>query len=305
MTQLTTPKKDYLALYVLIAIGFSAVCWITGWLMARDGGYLMPIPANFFDLRASGYQNAEHRTIALIFYAAPFGPLVGALVAAAVEGGKDGVLKLWRKLSTWRVAGRIVLAVVVINLVVTLVPAILALISGIATADALFISVPLTGYLLLFGIQLLTSGLGEEVGWRGYMLPRLLARNNSEKTLWISGLIWAVWHYPFVIFLFLENMATLPLGQQVMMVIFSLAGFTMTIIGLGFIYVWLINNGGSVFWAVVYHALSNTLAIIFGGQALAAGPMAILPAIMPWVVVSIMQKRIGKESFLLPAVEVG
>ena len=85
MTQSTTPQKDHVWLYVLVAIGFSAVCWITGWLMARDSGYLMPIPANFFDLRASGYQNAEHRTIALIFYAAPFGPLVGALVAAAVE----------------------------------------------------------------------------------------------------------------------------------------------------------------------------------------------------------------------------
>ena len=301
MTQSMTPKKDYVWLYVLVAIGFSAVCWITGWLMAREGGYLMPIPANFFDLQASGYQDAEHRMIAMIFYAAPFGPLVGALVAAAVEGGKNGLAELWRKLSTWRVAGRIVLAVVLINLVVTLVPAMLALVSGIATADALFIAVPFTGYLLLFGVQLLTSGLGEEVGWRGYMLPRLLARNNNEKTLWISGLIWAVWHYPFVILLFLENMAALPVGQQVMMVLFSLAGFTMTIIGEGFIYAWLINNGGSVFWAVVYHALSNTLAIIFGGQALAAGPVTILTAIMPWIVVWVMQKRLGKESFLQAA----
>lgn len=304
MTQSTTPKKDYLWLYVLVAIGFSAVCWITGWLMARDGGYVMPIPANFFEMQASGYQNAEHRMIALIFQAATYGPLVGALVAAAVEGGKDGLAELWRKLSTWRVGGRIVSAVVFINLVVTLLPATLALISGIATADVLFLSVPFTSYLLLFGSQLLTSGLGEEVGWRGYMLPRLLARNNSEKTLWISGLIWAVWHYPFVIFLFLENTAGLPVGQQLMMVIFSLAGFTMTIIGQAFIYAWLINNGGSVFWAVVYHAFSNSLAVIFGVQALAAGPVAVLPAIMPWVVVWVMQKRLGKESFL-QAVEVG
>ena len=102
----------------------------------------MPIPANFFDLQASGYQNAEHRTIALIFQAATYGPLVGALVAVAVESGKDGLGALWRKLSTWRVAGRIVLAVVVINLVVTLVPTILAFVSGIATVDAMFIAVP-------------------------------------------------------------------------------------------------------------------------------------------------------------------
>jgi membrane protease YdiL (CAAX protease family) len=298
MTQLTTSKKDYVWLYVLVAIGFSAVCWITGWLMARDGGYVMPIPANFFEMQASGYQNAEHRMIALIFQAATYGPLIGALVAAVVESGRVGLTELWRKLSAWRVTGRIVLAVVVINLIVTLLPSLLAMISGIAAADALFITAPITGYLLLFGTQLLTSGLGEEVGWRGYMLPRLLARENSEKTLWISGLIWAAWHYPFVIFLFFENTAALPLGQQVMMVILSLAGFTMTIIGQAFIYAWLINNGGSVFWAVVYHALSNTLAIIFGGQALAAGPMAILPAIMPWIVVWVMQKRLGKESFL-------
>lgn len=304
MAKLTIPKRDYLWLYIMIAIGFSAVCWIAGWLMMHDGGYLMPIPAKFFEIQEQGYQNADHRTFALIFQAATFGPLVAALVAAAVESGKHGLAELWRKLSAWRVAGRIVLAVVVINLVVTLLPSLFALISGIATADELLLAVPFTGYLLLFGSQLLSSGLGEEIGWRGYMLPRLLARNNSEKTLWISGLIWAVWHYPFVILLFFENTAGLPVGQQVMMVIFSLAGFTMTIIGQAFIYAWLMNNGGSVFWAVIYHALSNTLAIILGGQALAAGPMAILPAIMPWIVVWVMQKRFGKESFL-HAVQVG
>jgi len=101
MTQLATRKKDYVWLYVVIAIGFSAVCWITGWLMARDGGYKMPIPANFFDLQASGYQNAEHRMIALIFQAATFGPLIGALVAAAAESGRVGLTELWRKLSAW------------------------------------------------------------------------------------------------------------------------------------------------------------------------------------------------------------
>ena len=45
-------------------------------------------------------------------------------------------------------------------------------------------------------LQLLTSGLGEEPGWRGYLLPRLQAQFTPVRSIWLLGLAWAVWHYP-------------------------------------------------------------------------------------------------------------
>ena len=153
-------------------------------------------------------------------------------------------------------------------------------------------------YVLLFVFQLLTSGLGEEVGWRGYLLPKLFERFKSNKAIWVSGLVWAIWHYPFVIFLFSSSMSDLSLAEKVPAILVSLAGFTMTIIGQGFIYAWLLKQTQSVFIAILYHAMGNTLATIFGVETLAAGPLVLLPALFPWVIVFILEKRFGKESFL-------
>jgi len=40
------------------------------------------------------------------------------------------------------------------------------------------------------------TALGEEIGWRGFLVPQLASVTSFTKTALISGLIWAVWHYP-------------------------------------------------------------------------------------------------------------
>jgi len=42
--------------------------------------------------------------------------------------------------------------------------------------------------------------LGEEIGWRGFLVPELYKNNSFLKTAMISGAIWALWHYPIIIF---------------------------------------------------------------------------------------------------------
>ena len=44
------------------------------------------------------------------------------------------------------------------------------------------------------------AGFGEEFGWRGYLLPRLLSdRNRAREVLSVIGIIWGVWHFPVVL----------------------------------------------------------------------------------------------------------
>jgi membrane protease YdiL (CAAX protease family) len=49
---------------------------------------------------------------------------------------------------------------------------------------------------VLFVMLTLTDGLGEEPAWRGFALPRLLARHNALVASLIVGVLWALWHLP-------------------------------------------------------------------------------------------------------------
>jgi len=295
---MTGQKKNHLWTYIILSISISALCWLVPLTIAQDNGYLVPTAANFFTLLETGFQNSKHALIALLFAAATFGPFLGAVVATRLESGADGVASLFGRVRKWRVERRWYGAVLAILGAIALIPPLLALVLGMGSLAELVAAVPWYFYMLLFVFQLLTSGLGEEVGWRGYLLPKLYERFQSRKAIWVSGLAWAIWHYPFVIFLFSSSMPDLSLAEKVPAILFSLAGFTMTIIGQGFIYAWLLKHTQSVFIAILYHALGNTLATIFGVEKLAAGPLVLLPALFPWVIVVILEKRFGKESFL-------
>ena len=49
-------------------------------------------------------------------------------------------------------------------------------------------------------IRSIASALGEEIGWRGFLLPRLTGTFGWRLGCLISGCIWAVWHYPLLLF---------------------------------------------------------------------------------------------------------
>ena len=295
---MTRQMKNHLWTYIILSISISALCWLVPLITAQENDYLVPTAANFFVLLEQGLQNSEHALISLLFAAATFGPFLGAVVATRLESGTNGVASLFGRVWNWHDEHRWYGAVLIIAGAITLIPPLLALLFGLSSLAEMVVVVPWFFYVLLFVFQLLTSGLGEEVGWRGYLLPKLFEKFKSNKAIWVSGLIWAIWHYPFVIFLFSSNMSDLPLAEKVPAILVSLAGFTMTIIGQGFIYAWLLKQTQSIFIAILYHAIGNTLATIFGVETLAAGPLALLPALFPWVIVFILEKRFGKESFL-------
>ncbi|MGY2733527.1 CPBP family intramembrane glutamic endopeptidase [Sphingomonas sp. UYP23] len=104
-------------------------------------------------------------------------------------------------------------------------------------------------FTLTFGVvQSAASALGEEIGWRGFLVPALRSRLGMGSTLVASGLIWAVWHFPLTIFSDYGGGAPLP---------YQLCCFTIMIVATGAIYGLLRLKSGSVWPAVVMHAVHN------------------------------------------------
>jgi membrane protease YdiL (CAAX protease family) len=48
-------------------------------------------------------------------------------------------------------------------------------------------------------LWLATFGFGEEIGWRGYALPRLQKGHSALSATLILGVMWVVWHVPFLL----------------------------------------------------------------------------------------------------------
>lgn len=93
----------------------------------------------------------------------------------------------------------------------------------------------------------LLFALGEEIGWRGLLVPRLAEVTSYTNTSWISGLIWAIWHWPLI----------LVAGYQSGSAAFSLVTFSLMAIAASFIFAWLRLKSGSLWTAVLLHASHN------------------------------------------------
>ena len=91
--------------------------------------------------------------------------------------------------------------------------------------------------------------LGEEIGWRGFLVPELAKRHGFAATAIISGLIWAVWHYPLL--LLGDYHPDTPVW-------FYLPLFTVLVPAINFVWTWMRLKSRSVWPCVVLHAAHNT-----------------------------------------------
>lgn len=94
----------------------------------------------------------------------------------------------------------------------------------------------------------LFAAFGEELGWRGLLVPEMSKFMGFTKLALLSGAIWAVWHFPLIIFGSYHG--TGPLW-------FSLLAFTPSVIGAGVVLAWLRLKSGSVWVAVLFHGFWN------------------------------------------------
>jgi membrane protease YdiL (CAAX protease family) len=113
-------------------------------------------------------------------------------------------------------------------------------------ATALLLAIPCYGTLGV--ISSTARALGEEIGWRGFLLPRLVQQTGFTWGCLLSGCIWAVWHYPGLLF------ADYNAGTQP---VFALACFTLMVIADSYILGWLRLKSGSLWTGAILHASHN------------------------------------------------
>jgi membrane protease YdiL (CAAX protease family) len=100
--------------------------------------------------------------------------------------------------------------------------------------------------------------VGEEIGWRGYALPRMQARFGSLSAAVLLGALWAAWHLVNVLIPGLEYYG------------YAFPAFLIYVVSLSVLFAWIANGtGGSLLVAWLFHASVNLSGAIFsiGDQA--------------------------------------
>jgi len=233
------PSRAGLPLYFAGAFGITWLCWGLAALIGREL-IALPVPTD------------------LLMLLGGLGPLVAAIGVAARRSGGAGVRALLGRLLGWRV-GPVWYAVALLAWpAVDLVLILLNLAAGGALPPAPPASVWLAVPGLFLRTVLLGGGLYEEVGWRGFALPRLQERYGALAASLLLGLVWAAWHLPLWF---------VP-GQE--MPPFLL--FVPNVVALSVVLAWLYNGTqGSLLIVALAHTANNVAFRVFG-QAVAAMP---------------------------------
>jgi len=187
---------------------------------------------------------SEFPTLASLPYA--WGPMISAGVTVWVldESLRDwlGQLRRVRAGVHWYLGG---LGIVLIG---TDFETMVASLLGVDVVIQAGSSVPVTEYLFYFAVTLFLAGSIEELGWRGFMQPRLQRRFRAVTASAVIGIVWGLWHVP----LMLAGAGTFAGFQDYILMTIAMS----VVLG------WLYNNtDGALPVVMVTHAASNMASV--------------------------------------------
>lgn len=186
-------------------------------------------------------------------------PTLAAVIVAGRTEGKEGVRALFRKLLIGRVGLRWYLFAI-FGLAVIYVAVIVFhnLIAGASVLPLLSDQLPplsIGPMALYLAPMFIVIGIinGEELGWRGFALPRLQAKYNALTSSLILGVIWTLFHLPLFFTVTGSSQSGWPFPS-----------FLISTVAMSILYTWMFNNTrGSVLLAYLLHAAANTWSQVF------------------------------------------
>jgi uncharacterized protein len=242
-------RNSRIAIFFLIAYAISWTAWIT--LFARQ----LPLfawPGRW------------------LYLAAVLGPHGAALASTALEGGRAGLGAFYRRI-TRQVPFRCAIVAICVPPIIYLVRDAVS-VGFHLPHDSFFHHPPRTVTALVLGQ--LAVVLGEEPGWRGFALPRLVGHFGPIVGTLILGIAWAFWHLPLFIITGTPQYGTgfLPFALEL-----TAWSMVMTLI--------MMHARGSVVSAMLFHASANVCAFTMwqpDAQVFALGPWIITAVIVAW-----------------------
>jgi CAAX protease family protein len=217
----TSIKRHPLLTYFGLTYLLTWLCWVP--LVIFLPGGLQP---------GSTKASAGHPSLLiLLFVLGNFVPSIIGIILTRIVEGRGSLRPLFSQVIRWRVnPGWYAIALFLTPLVT-------------AAALALFIalggSVPASSIVAIAGTALggaILAPLGEELGWRGFALPRMQAQRTAFGASIVLGLLWGIWHVPRWIWGTTAS-PTLLIPALVLQVL--------TIMAFSVLLTWVFNNTGS------------------------------------------------------------
>jgi membrane protease YdiL (CAAX protease family) len=263
--------------FFALAYALTWLAW-SPWFLSEDGVGLLPYDGEGI----SDYLN----TVALIL-----GPTLSAFIVTGATEGRDGARRLLRRIVLWRVGlGWYLFVLVGIPAIIVLstivLPGALSSFQASAVPSTLFLYV-VAGPVFLFA----GGPVFEEIGWRGFALPRLQRLYGPLVGTLVLGALWGLWHLP----LFLIPSWDTPHGN-----LFDVAWFVILAMSIAIVITWVFNNTkSSVLLAILAHGSINSAAVsmyaLFPAPAVTGGitNIAIGFGVTALVIVALTRGRLG------------
>jgi membrane protease YdiL (CAAX protease family) len=221
---------------------FYALTFVISW-----GGFLGAGGPGF--LAGTSWQSDPRFQLAILAMLA--GPPVAGVALTALVSGSSGLRELISRLLRWRADVRwFVVALVIAPVAQVAVLLALSILSpefypAILTADR-------KASLLLLGVVVgLAGGLAEELGWTGFVVPRMWRRYGILATGLIVGALWGTWHLLQMLWVGSTSSANLPIAAFLLLfILFGIAQLTAYRV----LMTWIYDRTESLLVAVLMHA---------------------------------------------------
>ena len=247
---------------------FFFLTYVASWLLFAAAAYVLHGASSASDIGFIG---------GLLFLPGAIMPAVVAVLLTARLDGKPGVSMLLQRIGRWNVTLR--LYIFALGYMIAIKGSVAILYRCFTGAWPVFGQTP--WFYMAIGIVFSTPlQAGEEIGWRGYALPRLAERFGLGLASIILGLLWACWHLPFF---FISGND--KYGQ-------SFSSYLMAVTALSVAMAWLYwRTNASLLLTMAMHAsVNNTGGIVRSplSSSLAANPFAFNASLVTWLTVVLL-----------------
>jgi membrane protease YdiL (CAAX protease family) len=180
-----------------------------------------------------------------------FIPALLAISLTALSDGSVGVRALLGKLAQWRISLKWVGIALALALVIRLTMSLIAL--GLGIISTIELRPGGSAQYIILAVIFLVFAIPEELGWRGYALPKLLERHSPLAAGLIVGVLWGSLHLALLLPGMMNEGAS-PLA--------TLLG----LVGGSVLFTWLyVNSEGSIVLTTLFHAAQSFFVIVNEG----------------------------------------